>query len=143
MAETVWHRHGIHGLAFSPDGSTLASVSVDGTAALWDTRTRQRTAYFWKAGFTGLQAVAFSPDGTRLAVGLLGGKAARLYDLRTRRELITLAAPDGVFYRVEFSPSGDALLCGASDGHCYQWRPPSFAELDAARSTQGLAPEQP
>jgi WD40 repeat protein len=129
LAETIGHRILVNGLDFSPDGITLASVSGDGTAALWDTRTRRRTAYFPKASFTGLGDVAFSPDGSRLAIGLVQGQA-RLYDLRTLRELITAGPPGKVFYRVEFSPSGDALLCGAGDGHCYLWRAPSFAELD-------------
>jgi len=30
------HTIGIYGLAFSPDGKTIASASVDGTAAIWD-----------------------------------------------------------------------------------------------------------
>ena len=117
---------------FSPDGRTLASVSEDGTVALWDTRTRRRTAP-WKAFFLGLHAVAFSRDGTRLAMGLGGGYAVRLWDIKTQRELVTLAAPGNIFVQVEFSSDGDALLCGSYDGRSYLWRTPSFAQLDAAR----------
>jgi len=130
LDETPCHRHWVVGLGFSPDGSVLASTSDDGTVALWDTRTRRRTAY-WKGHFLGLHAVAFSPDGRRLATALSGGSAARLWDFRTRRELLTLDAPGGLFYWIKFSPDGAALLCGSDDAHCYLWRVPSFAELDA------------
>jgi WD40 repeat protein len=130
LAETNFHHAGVEGLDFSPNGTSIASTSSDGRVALWDTKTRGLIAH-WRATHLGAHSVAFSPDGARLLTGLSGGEAARLWDLRTRRELLTLTAPGGMFTCATFSPDGNGLVCGSYDGHCYLWRVPSFAELDA------------
>ena len=55
-------------MAFSPDGKTLASGSMDKTIKLWDVATGKEQATL--KGHTGwVSSVAYSPDGKTLASG--------------------------------------------------------------------------
>jgi len=55
-------------VAFSPDGTRLASASLDKTVRLWDASTGQELEVLGTHE-TSVRSVAFSPDGTRLASG--------------------------------------------------------------------------
>ena len=57
---------GVPGIAFSPDGRTLAAADAGGTVYLWDTGTGKVVASQAEAGASD---VAFSADGKTLAVG--------------------------------------------------------------------------
>ena len=66
------HTDSVNSVAFSPDGSIIASGSADATVKLWDVsrpfQSRVPKATLSEHGRS-VSSVAFSPDGTRLASG--------------------------------------------------------------------------
>ena len=76
------HRDWVLSMAFSSDGTTLASVSSDGPVKLWDVETRRNIAIFSEGGASNFfVSVAFSPDGETLAYG--SKKGVELWDVST------------------------------------------------------------
>lgn len=62
------HEHVINGVAFAPDGKTLASVANDGTVRLWSVPGGEEVAVLYDH-LSPIEAVAFTPDGHWLISG--------------------------------------------------------------------------
>ncbi len=128
--------------AFSPDGSTLATVSGSrGSVTTWDARTGRLQDSFSVGG--AVASLAFSPDARTLAVS--GARGVQLWDLATGQTRLTLPArsPEAV----AFSPDGRTLAI-SSDGSVGLWSvdlpDPARAihDICATVDTDLTAPEQ-
>ena len=122
IATLSGHTDGIFSVALSPDGTTLASGSVDGTVKLWDVTTNTNTATL-KGDFM-VRSVAFSPDGTTLATGSGDqngtGGTVKLWDVATNTNTATFEFVTSV-HSVAFSPDGTTLATGSGDGTVWLW----------------------
>jgi WD40 repeat protein/serine/threonine protein kinase len=119
------HTDTVNDAAFSPDGQTVVTASVDKTARLWDVATGAEIRRF--EGHTqALRAVAFSPDGRTIATAG-DDNTARLWDVATGAEIRrfeghtynVIAAEVHHFDRytnnitgVAFSPDGQTIATG-------------------------------
>jgi WD40 repeat protein len=85
-------------VAFSPDGTLLATANTDSTAQLWSTATGALVRTLWKDVNTGhtqqLTSVAFAPDGATVATAALDG-TVKLWVTATGDLVRTMTVPAG------------------------------------------------
>ena len=122
-ATLTGHTGAVNGIAFAPDGRTLATASGDRTARLWNLSdpAHPHNVATLPRDLGVVNSVAFSPDGRTLVTATASG--AMLWDVTdvTRpRHLATVASSDNVEAAV-FDPRGHALVSAGFDGTIRLW----------------------
>jgi len=115
------HTRAVNSVAYSPDGSQLASGSSDETIILWNVAnsTVERTLQGQQGHTEEVTSVAYSPDGRQLASGS-DDETIILWNVANGTVERRLQGPDWVT-SVAYSPDGRQLASGSGDETVILW----------------------
>jgi WD40 repeat protein len=108
---TLHHQAGVQALAFSADGSRLATGSDDGAVTVWETSGWKQMTRFQGQG--SVRSLSFSPDGQRLLAG--SSDHGYLLDATTGQQMAVLPGGNKLSC-LAFSPDGTRIANASGDG---------------------------
>jgi WD40 repeat protein/predicted Ser/Thr protein kinase len=117
------HRSDVWSVAFSPDGTRLATASDDHTARLWDAATGQPLGEpIRHPGKAGLFSATFSPDGTRVVTAARDGVVCQ-WDGHTGAAVgHPYEGHAGEVRTAVYSPDGEWVASAGMDRTIRVWR---------------------
>ena len=105
---------GSRGVAFSPDGTRLATASMDQTAKVWDVASGREVLTL--AGHTAERSLVWpSAPMARAWPPPARDQTAKVWDVASGREVLTLAGHTSWVVGVVFSPDGTRLATASGD----------------------------
>ncbi len=113
------HTDEVFSIAFSPDGTLLASASKDRTVRLWELATGN-IRFVMKGHASEVTSVAFSPDGNRLVSGS-EDRTVRVWRVSTGECIGVLGGHLDHVLSVAFAPDGRWIASGSRDTNAKVW----------------------
>jgi hypothetical protein len=119
VATIAAHGDVIHDLAFSPDGTSLASCSYDRLVKLWDPASGKLQRAL-EDHSDSVYGVSWKPDGKLLA-SVAADRTVKIWDPATGTRLYSLGDPTDWVYAVAWSPDGKRVAAAGVDKSIRLW----------------------
>jgi WD40 repeat protein len=135
LASLAAHPGGVPDVAYSPDGTRLASIGADGMVKIWEPGTGELLLTLDGGLAEPGYSLAFSPDGGLLAAGYV--THVLLWDPSSGEMIAGLSGQSvgtEIGYNLSvgqmcFSPDGSRLAVANMDGHSKVWEPAAAREI--------------
>jgi WD40 repeat protein len=139
------HTDQVHAVAWSPDGSRLASAAGDGSVRIWNTATGEAVGHPLRGHRDeGIRSVAWSPDGTRLA-SAYDDTTVMLWDPATGQPVgrplgggAHKPQGDTTSGAVAWSPDGTRLAAAGKDDTVVLWNVSTGQQVGKALPSGGI-----
>ncbi|HEX4384788.1 MAG TPA: WD40 repeat domain-containing protein, partial [Myxococcales bacterium] len=129
---TYSDKSAIFSIAFSPDGSKIATGSQAGNVTIWSASSSEPLIMReWASG--SVWSVAFSPDGKEIASAGDDGML-RIWMVSDSGRSSVLRVSDQPLWSVAFSPDGKKIITGSEDTTARVW---SVEDTDTVRAFRG------
>ncbi|XP_069690703.1 WD repeat, SAM and U-box domain-containing protein 1-like [Periplaneta americana] len=114
------HKYGVTCIRFSPQGTMLATSSVDGSTMLWNVRSGVRIHTFIQVSGGAVRTCRFTPDSTLLITAGDDGSVC-VWDLVHRSLVRTFQQHEGTIQSVSLTPDSYYLLTTCTLGVMKLW----------------------
>ncbi|KAF4521892.1 hypothetical protein B566_EDAN008383 [Ephemera danica] len=114
------HTYGVTDARFSPQGTMLATSSIDGSTVLWNIRTGCRLHTFIQPNGNAVRVCRFTPDSTQLATAGDDGTIC-IWNLAYRSLVRTIKGHEETVQALTTSPDSFLVASGCSQGLLNIW----------------------
>ncbi len=140
------HTDSVEAVVWSPDGTRIASASLDKMVQVWDAADGSHV-FTYLGHYDVVKTVAWSPDGKRIASGS-GDKTVQVWNAADGGHVFTYTGHIDWVNAVVWSPDGKRIASGSSDwtaqvwdaangGHVFVYNGHAGAVITAAWSPDG------
>ena len=128
------HQGQIWAMAYSPDGTRLATSAADKKIQIWDT-TSYKNLLTLNLQDAEVKSITFSPDGTRIAAAS-SDNSGRIWEVKSGQLVFELKGHTKAVQAIAFSPNGKQLATSSLDKSIKFWDAATGKELATWRDIQ-------